>query len=401
MPRLQAIATIAVFVTSSLAACGGANGPADTVDPTSPPVPTPVDGGPAQQPSSAPDGGDAAGEGGLAVSSLPKVSLGFSHGCAAKANGTVVCWGTNADGRLGDGTTTYRRLPVAVPGVTDAIDVAAGDSFSCALRKGGTVVCWGNAQDGRLGAGAQVTGTQLAPVTVVGLVDAIAIANAAYVTCALRKTGTVVCWGRNLESTLGVSATSRTFADEPIAIEGLEGVVALTGARFDVCALDKAGEVYCWGRNDSYQLARTGGDTPGAVKIEGITGATMVGVMDTAACAMVNGKALCWGYVQGLKRTPTPLPALDGASMIGRGHDDLCGVVAGTVVCVPSSTSESPTTIDGITDAVSVVSSYYQLTVSCAVHATGAVSAWGTGELGSSVPPTNFSRTPVPVANLP
>jgi hypothetical protein len=38
-----------------------------------------------------------------------------------------------------------------VPGVTDATAVAFGDEAGCALRRGGTVVCWGNRADGRLG----------------------------------------------------------------------------------------------------------------------------------------------------------------------------------------------------------------------------------------------------------
>ena len=36
------------------------------------------------------------------------ISLGYFHSCAVLTSGTVMCWGFNSNGQLGDGTTTTR-----------------------------------------------------------------------------------------------------------------------------------------------------------------------------------------------------------------------------------------------------------------------------------------------------
>ncbi len=53
------------------------------------------------------------------------------------------CWGYNAEGQLGNGTTTYSATPVAVSGITTATAVAAGGEHTCAILAGGGVDCWG------------------------------------------------------------------------------------------------------------------------------------------------------------------------------------------------------------------------------------------------------------------
>ncbi|MNR32161.1 Regulator of chromosome condensation (RCC1) repeat protein [compost metagenome] len=55
----------------------------------------------------------------------------------------MVCWGENGAGQLGDGSTTQRNTPVAVPGLNDATSLAVGYGFSCALKADGSAACWG------------------------------------------------------------------------------------------------------------------------------------------------------------------------------------------------------------------------------------------------------------------
>jgi TPR repeat protein len=72
---------------------------------------------------------------GLAVSS--------THACALGDGGTVWCWGDNARGTLGDGTTDSSTVPVQVVGLRDASELAVSTTKSCAVMANGTLWCWG------------------------------------------------------------------------------------------------------------------------------------------------------------------------------------------------------------------------------------------------------------------
>ena len=67
------------------------------------------------------------------LSGVVAIAGGRDHGIAVLADGTVRTWGDNAYGQLGDGTTTTRRTPVAVPGLTGVTLVTAGRSYTAAL----------------------------------------------------------------------------------------------------------------------------------------------------------------------------------------------------------------------------------------------------------------------------
>jgi alpha-tubulin suppressor-like RCC1 family protein len=87
---------------------------------------------------------------------VPLVSVGGQHTCAAKADGSLWCWGNNLAGQLGNGRTDNSSEPVQVdPAVMDgAISVIyAGGMHTCARNVDGSVWCWGDNQFGQLGIG--------------------------------------------------------------------------------------------------------------------------------------------------------------------------------------------------------------------------------------------------------
>src|SRR5207247_4971351 len=81
------------------------------------------------------------------------------HSLALRADGTVIAWGYNAFGQLGDGTTTTRTTPVPVRGLAGVTAITARDGHSLALLADGTVMAWGANFYGQLGDGTTTTST--------------------------------------------------------------------------------------------------------------------------------------------------------------------------------------------------------------------------------------------------
>ncbi len=96
------------------------------------------------------------------------IAAGANHSCALRRTGEVVCWGQNSVGQLGDGTLSNRSLPGTVAvGVTDAQQIALGNAHSCARTALSTVMCWGANMSGQLGDGTSVM--RMVPTRVTGL----------------------------------------------------------------------------------------------------------------------------------------------------------------------------------------------------------------------------------------
>ena len=92
-----------------------------------------------------------------------------THDCGLYANGTIKCSSPNPMfGQLGNGRLTDKPSgPVRVRGIDDATAISATDTYTCAVLAGGSVKCWGGNANGTLGDG--TTKTRPAPVRVRGL----------------------------------------------------------------------------------------------------------------------------------------------------------------------------------------------------------------------------------------
>ena len=190
-------------------------------------------------------GGGAASAGGAF-----KVAAGESHTCAINSAGGVVCWGWNEWGQLGDGTTTDRSSPVPVVGLASGVTaIAVGGTHTCALAAGGQVMCWGMNADGQLGVGSTVLQLNV-PWPVQGLGGGVvAIAAGGRHTCALASAGGgVLCWGDNALGQIGDGTT--TIRRAPTWVSGLtSGVSAITAGGKHTCARTTGEAAKCWGEN--------------------------------------------------------------------------------------------------------------------------------------------------------
>ena len=148
--------------------------------------------------------------------SFATVAAGGAHACALTEVGDMYCWGRNKSGQLGDGTNKSKNKPVRVQatGTYETIDV--GVDHTCAIDDEGEAFCWGENMNGQLGIG-QTGLPEKTPVSL-GRNDRYEdIAAGRKHSCAVRKDGTVVCWGRGSEGQLGNDSVKDKLEPTPIA----------------------------------------------------------------------------------------------------------------------------------------------------------------------------------------
>jgi alpha-tubulin suppressor-like RCC1 family protein len=230
------------------------------------------------------------------------------HKCALLSGGTVQCWGSGAGsndyGQLGDGTTTARSVPAAVTGLSDATQIAVEGYHNCALRRGGTVVCWGNNTYGQLGDG--TTMLRSTPVAVTGLANVVEVQVGRSHSCARHTNGTVSCWGRNFHGELG----DGTMVDRGMArvVPGITTAASLHTGHNHTCVRLADNTVRCWGRNIEGQLA-DGSNTnrfsptqptylntatpPAPVTLTGVTALRCA--VNVCYARLMDGTARTWG----------------------------------------------------------------------------------------------------------
>lgn len=229
----------------------------------------------------------------IAAEPLAALSAGISHTCGIGVSGAAYCWGTNTGGQLGDGSQRTRAQPVRVSTGTRLTNVTAGLSHSCALDAAGSLFCWGKNAHGQLGDGTRTD--RSAPVRAGGNRTFRSVTVGWSHTCALTTGGTAMCWGRNSLGELGDG--SKNDRAQPTTVSGRHRFTALAAGSSHTCGLRSDGTVLCWGQNANGQLGT--GDTdgrtsPAAVLSEERFSAITAGGVHTCGLTR-DGTAWCWG----------------------------------------------------------------------------------------------------------
>jgi alpha-tubulin suppressor-like RCC1 family protein len=214
------------------------------------------------------------------------VAAGDAFSCAIAA-GAVHCWGANAQGQLGDGTTTLRKISGKVIGLAGVTALGAGAAHACAAS-GATVSCWGLRAGWGGGAGSATSPVAVECGNGAQVVEQLA-AGAAH-TCVRLASGTVRCKGEANASGGGAPALGGT-ALEIAAGDGF------TCALVDASA---ARRVECWGANDHAQLGTGSAGSAQATPVAVPLGGALLHVAAGArhACVATDadpGPTTCWG----------------------------------------------------------------------------------------------------------
>jgi alpha-tubulin suppressor-like RCC1 family protein len=356
---------------------------------------------------------------GFRLTLVVATTAGNDHNCALRAFGTVLCWGSNEVGQLGDGTLTQRTRAVQVSGISNAVRISAGAFHTCALLADGTMRCWGSNNKGQLGDG--TTSNRVTPVQVTGLTNVTDIAAGGEHTCAVRANLSAQrCWGSNSNGQLG----DGTNIDSLTPVENLGSTAAIVAGPAHTCALRLNGAVFCWGSNNRGQIGDgTTVDRLTPTFVPGLTNATALTAGGSHTCALFgDGTGACWGANSDGqigdgsttdRLQPAGLSSLAKAVTIHAGINHTCAVVAsGEAFCwgdnasgqlgngtLSDSILPNPVTgISGSVNAKQVIGGFFH---ACAVRSNGTASCWGRnsgGELGDGS--TTDRPTPVPVSGI-
>src|SRR5436309_2657225 len=189
----------------------------------------------------------------------PAIGAGFLHTCGLASTGAASCWGDNSKGQVGsDPIGSLILIPVAVSGGRTFSALAAGWTHNCGLTSAGAAYCWGYNAYGQLGNGS--TTNTLTPVAVSGGLSFSAIATGGGHTCGLTNAGAAYCWGYNAYGELGNGSTTNSLT--PVAASGGLSFSSITTGDGHTCGITAAGAAYCWGYNGYGQLGNSlGGDS--------------------------------------------------------------------------------------------------------------------------------------------
>ncbi|GMV14316.1 MAG: hypothetical protein HS104_19300 [Polyangiaceae bacterium] len=233
------------------------------------------------------------------LAEVARADASAHHTCAVTRDARLHCWGFNGEGELGQGKVTGLEedpadlLPRSVSGLEPVREVAAGNGFSCALLESGSARCWGTNYAGQLGAGFASLEDSPSPLDVVGLSAESLFAGWDY-TCALRASGTLACWGAGEQLGTGAALEKAT---SPVNVSLNDVTYAAAGVNH-ACALTSDGKLWCWGRGSDGQLgvATASEEVLLAPVLVPVSGVKALALGFAHSCALdAAGSVSCWG----------------------------------------------------------------------------------------------------------
>lgn len=236
---------------------------------------------------------------------------------AAGTGGTVYAYGVNSNRRavpqvatspLTSATAVQDMItPTGTP--NDVVAISAGTAHAVALRADGSLMTWGSNAFGQLGNGNNTTTVYYAEPTLPAGKVAATIHAAGNHTIVRATDGTLVGWGSNLNGVLAGASTGTVSTPTNIATGYTFSQLdtygfSTTAAVATAVGITSSGTVMSWGSNQYGQLGRT--DRPAASSGVNQYSAAPVVVQTSDAASLVNAdKVLATGYWGAAFRTLT------------------------------------------------------------------------------------------------
>lgn len=281
---------------------------------------------------------------------------GGYHKCAIKDDGSLWCWGRNAEGQIGLGGTQSAKTPMKVPVAGTWLDVAASSfSHTCGILAPSDLYCWGSQTSGATGNG--VSGALAADLKSPQLIGTgwADVANGPDYTCGVKTDGSLWCWGLRaaIQGDRGVGESE--FINVPTRIGTASDWKSgtLTMGNNNTCLLKTNNSLWCFGFNAN-------GETAGSPGVGAVNNPTRVGtgtdwrqvsVGGVSGCGVkTDGTLWCWGRNE--------------FGTMGTGPVD------------PDTINYNPVRVGVATDWVDVDHSFVEHT--CGSRANGDYYCWGT-----------------------
>jgi len=212
------------------------------------------------------------------LTGVTSVSAGEEFSLAL-SKGAVEAWGANESLQLGNASVEepFSDVPVQVGSLSGVSAIAAGAQHGLALV-GGTVMAWGEDKDGELGNGT-IQAAEGTPVAVSGLSGVSAISAGGQDSVALLGNGSLQAWGINQRGTLG-NGTTGSPSDVPVAVSGVAKVASVSAGGSHMLAFGEPTPIVT---GLSPSLGAATGGTPVTISGHNFEGATAVKFGATAA----------------------------------------------------------------------------------------------------------------------
>jgi alpha-tubulin suppressor-like RCC1 family protein len=197
-----------------------------------------------------------------------RVALAYGAGqaLALRTDNSVWSWGAgNTGSSCRTQTVASDALPAPIPGMTNAVAVAASETTSAIVKLDGTVWTCGTNYYGLLGRTllnpSVISDATPGPVT--GLTNVVAVDMSSSHALALRNDGTVWGWGYNGGGQLGRPIDTTNTRLEPIVgLTGVRGVAVTDGGTSAVLRADGTVWTFGWDASGFSEFGRLGRPLP-------------------------------------------------------------------------------------------------------------------------------------------